>query len=142
MSQWQGIGQGDCGVITRTEPMHRGTTQLPEKGRPVIDAQRDALRKEDEAALTQNAGDVLHTVGKLLQGQLSGDNAENRESILNALKTINTAVLDPNDTEQYFFVMLLKIIAATVISTSVSTGVAMEVDKALKKGVKKSGSGK
>ncbi|KAH7941387.1 hypothetical protein HPB49_012874 [Dermacentor silvarum] len=97
------------------------------------------MEREDEVALVQNAGDVLQKFGKLLQGQLPGATAEDRESILNALKTVNTAVLDPTETEQYFFIILFKAIVAAAVTAGVSTGVGLEVDKALKKGFKKSG---
>ncbi|KAK8786843.1 hypothetical protein V5799_023380 [Amblyomma americanum] len=78
------------------------------------------------------------TLGKLLQGELSFATAEERDSALNALQTLNTSLAGSDDTEQYFIFILLKAIAAAAITAGVSTGVGIEVDKALKKGIKKS----
>uniref|UniRef100_A0A6G5AIF2 Putative secreted protein n=1 Tax=Rhipicephalus microplus TaxID=6941 RepID=A0A6G5AIF2_RHIMP len=106
---------------------------------PAREAQDHGLRKEDEAALIAKAGDSMKTIGQLLQSKLSTANAEDRENIVNALKAIDTSILDPNDTEQYFFIILFKALIAAAVTAGVSTGVGLEVDKALKKVDKKRG---
>ncbi|XP_077512194.1 uncharacterized protein LOC144123194 [Amblyomma americanum] len=105
---------------------------------PIDELKKSISQKGDESPSLKKTGETMLTLGKLLQGELSFATAEERDSALNALQTLNTSLAGRDDTEQYFIIVLLKAIAAAAITAGVSTGVGIEVDKALKKGIKKS----
>uniref|UniRef100_A0A023G1Z6 Putative secreted protein n=1 Tax=Amblyomma triste TaxID=251400 RepID=A0A023G1Z6_AMBTT len=94
-------------------------------------------QKDDGSPFTVKTEEAMQTLSKLLHGEVSFSNAEDRASIFNALETLETSWTETDDTEKYLFKSIMKAVGEASIHQAVATIASEGINTLLNKIKKK-----
>ncbi|KAL1485044.1 hypothetical protein MTO96_049879, partial [Rhipicephalus appendiculatus] len=80
-------------------------------------------------AVLKKAGKSVETLGKILQGDISFKSAEERDSVLDALKALSITGEPEEGSEEYFIMLIVKAIAIGLGTGLLSAGVKHVVER-------------
>ncbi|XP_049270013.1 uncharacterized protein LOC119385033 [Rhipicephalus sanguineus] len=89
----------------------------------------EKLAKDLNPVLLKKAGKSVETLGKILQGDISFKSAEEKDSVLDALKALSIAGEPEEGTEEYLIMLIVKAIAIGLGTGILSAGVKHVVEK-------------
>nr|XP_037285206.1 uncharacterized protein LOC119178144 [Rhipicephalus microplus] len=89
----------------------------------------EKFAKDFKPAVLKKAGKSVETLGRILQGDLSFKSAEERVSVLDALKYLTMTSEAEKGSEEYFIMLIVKAIAIGLGTGLLSAGVKHVVQK-------------